>query len=71
LAMDKIANINTGIYEMDGKEVAVLVVPVDTKSERESASGKNITLGNIRESLTIKGITTNVVFQGLCYKFKK
>ena len=56
MAMDKIANINTGIYEMDGKEVAVLVVPVDTKSERESASGKNITLGNIRESLTIKGI---------------
>ena len=69
--MDKIATISTGIYTMDGQEVAVIVVPVDTKSERESASGKNIALGYKRETLTIKGITTNVAFQGNCFKYKK
>lgn len=63
----------TGLYEHDGKIVAVRVDVLDVEGERLSTSGKNYTLATGKleiGKLTIGGVLKQVISIGTTYRWK-
>jgi hypothetical protein len=59
------AEMVTGEYLQDGVEVAVIVIPLDHSRTEVTPKG-NCTLGNLRETIELRG--KNHTFQGLVYR---
>ena len=56
-----------GFYTLDGKDVAVIIVPIDHATTKVPTDKGNVTVGHYREDL---GSTNGKVytFSGMCYR---
>lgn len=56
-----------GFYTLDGKDVAVVIVPVDHATSKVATEKGNVTVGHYREDLS--GSDGKVyTFSGMCYR---
>ena len=56
-----------GFYTLDGKDVAVVIVPVDHATSKVATDKGNVTVGHYREDLS--GTDGKVyTFSGMCYR---
>ena len=56
-----------GFYTLDGKDVAVVIVPVDHATSKAATDKGNVTVGHYREDLS--GTDGKVyTFSGMCYR---
>ena len=57
----------TGFYTLDGKDVAVVIVPIDHATSKVATDKGNVTVGHYREDLS--GTDGKVyTFSGMCYR---
>ena len=56
-----------GFYTLDGKDVAIIIVPVDHATSKVATDKGNVTVGHYREDLS--GSDGKVyTFSGMCYR---
>ena len=57
----------SGFYSIDGKDVAVVIIPVDHETAKPPTDKGNVTVGHYRED--IAGNDGKVyTFSGMCYR---
>ena len=56
-----------GFYTIDGKDVAIVIIPIDHATSKAPTDKGNVTLGHFREDLS--GTDGKVyTFSGMCYR---
>jgi|TARA_R110000824_G_scaffold85826_1_gene212886 hypothetical protein len=56
-----------GFYTIDGKDVAVVIIPVDHTTSKVATDKGNVTVGHYREDLAASDGKV-YTFSGMCYR---